>query len=159
MVIVNSQKECVHRGVEILYSWTGRRDRYKFIAWFSLNCVYMGICVSISVSLSPCLSLSLHYCFHLVLWKVKTFSLYCFLIEAFNKTFLSLFTILWNSAFSWIYLSHPPWPFSSLLFSAIWKANLEPLCLLAFLFIWHVFCPSFLHSATNFLNSHTINQI
>ena len=87
MVIVNSQKECVHRGVEILYSWTGRRDRYKFIAWFSLNCVYMGICVSISVSLSLCLSLSLHYYFHLVLWKVKTFSLSCFLIEVLNKAF------------------------------------------------------------------------
>ena len=35
-----------------------------------------------------------------------------------KKTFLSLLAILWNSAFSWVYLSLSPLPFTSLLFSA-----------------------------------------
>ena len=39
-----------------------------------------------------------------------------------RKTFLSLFVILWNSAFRWIYLSFSL-PFTSLLFSAICKAS------------------------------------
>ena len=42
-----------------------------------------------------------------------------------RKAFLSLFAILWNSAFRWIYLSYSPLPFTSLLFSAICKASSE----------------------------------
>ena len=37
--------------------------------------------------------------------------------------FLSLFAILWNSAFKWIYLSFSPLPLVSLLFSTIYKAS------------------------------------
>ena len=39
-----------------------------------------------------------------------------------RKAFLSLLTILWNSAFKWVYLSFSPLPFSSLLFIAVCKA-------------------------------------
>ena len=40
-----------------------------------------------------------------------------------RKAFLSLFPILWNSAFKWVYLSFSPLPFASFLFSAICKAS------------------------------------
>ena len=42
-----------------------------------------------------------------------------------QKSFLSLFPILWNSAFSWVYLSLSPLPFTFLLFSTVCKASLE----------------------------------
>ena len=40
-----------------------------------------------------------------------------------RKAFLPLLAILWNSAFKWVYLSFSPLPFTSLLFSAIYKAS------------------------------------
>ena len=40
-----------------------------------------------------------------------------------RKTFLSFPAILWNSEFKWVYLSFSPLPFTSLLFSAIYKAS------------------------------------
>ena len=40
-----------------------------------------------------------------------------------RKAFLPLLAILWNSAFRWIYLSFSPLPFTSRLFSAIFKAS------------------------------------
>ena len=40
-----------------------------------------------------------------------------------KKAYWSLLTILWNSAFSWIYLSTSPLPFASFLFSAIFNAS------------------------------------
>ena len=40
-----------------------------------------------------------------------------------KKAFLSLLVYLWNSAFSWVYLSLSHFPFSSLLSSAICKAS------------------------------------
>ena len=46
-------------------------------------------------------------------------SLYCL----FKKAFLSLLAILWNSAFSWVYLSLSPLPFTSLHSSRICKAS------------------------------------
>ena len=46
-------------------------------------------------------------------------SLHC----SFKKAFLTLLAVLWNSAFSWVYLSLSPLPFASLLFSAICKAS------------------------------------
>ena len=53
-----------------------------------------------------------------------------------RKSFLSLLAILWNSAFKWVYLSFSPLPFTSLLFSAIYKASLRlPFWLFAFLFL------------------------
>ena len=41
----------------------------------------------------------------------------------FEVYFLSLCAILWNSAFKWVCLSFSPFPFTSLLFSAISKAS------------------------------------
>ena len=46
-------------------------------------------------------------------------SLHCSL----KKAFLSLLAILWNFAFTWVYLSLSPLLFASLLFSAICKAS------------------------------------
>ena len=46
-------------------------------------------------------------------------SLHCSL----RKAFLSLLAILWMSVFRWAYLSFSPLPFTSLLFSAIYKAS------------------------------------
>ena len=43
--------------------------------------------------------------------------LLCFFACSLKKAFLSLFAILWNSAFSWVYLSLSPLPFISLLSS------------------------------------------
>ena len=40
-----------------------------------------------------------------------------------RKAFLSLLAILWSSAFKWICISFYPLPFTSLLFSAIYKAS------------------------------------
>ena len=42
-----------------------------------------------------------------------------------RKAFLSLLASLWNSAFKWVYLSFPPLPFTSLLFTGICKASLD----------------------------------
>jgi len=42
-----------------------------------------------------------------------------------KKAFLSLLAIVWNYAFSWVYLSLSPLPFTSLLFLAICKASLK----------------------------------
>ena len=47
----------------------------------------------------------------------SSISLHC----SFNKAFLSLLAILWNSTFSWVYLSLSPLPFASLLSSGICK--------------------------------------
>ena len=49
-----------------------------------------------------------------------------------RKAFLSLLSVLWNSAFRWVYLSFSPMPFASLLFSAICKASSDshlPVCI------------------------------
>ena len=40
-----------------------------------------------------------------------------------ENAFLSLLAVLWNSALSWVYLSLPPLPFTSLFFSAVCKAS------------------------------------
>ena len=42
-----------------------------------------------------------------------------------RKAFLSLLASLWNYAFIWAYLSFSPLPFTSLLFSAIYKAPFD----------------------------------
>ena len=39
-----------------------------------------------------------------------------------KNTYLSLLALLWNSVFKWVYLSFSPLPFTSLLFTAIFKA-------------------------------------
>ena len=40
-----------------------------------------------------------------------------------RKAFLSLLALLWKSAFKWVYLSFPPLPLASLLFTAICKVS------------------------------------
>ena len=47
----------------------------------------------------------------------------CFFAYSFEKGFLPLLAILWNPAFSWVYLSLSPLPFPFLLSSAICKAS------------------------------------
>ena len=47
----------------------------------------------------------------------SSMSLHC----SVKNTFLSLLVILWNSAFSWVYLSLSPLPFASLLFQLFVK--------------------------------------
>ena len=51
--------------------------------------------------------------FHSFLWSMQSKVL----------AFLSLLSVLWNSAFKLVYLSFFPWPLASLPFSAIWKAS------------------------------------
>ena len=50
---------------------------------------------------------------------ISSISLHC----SFKKAFLLPLAVLWNSAFSWVYLSLSPLPFSSLLSSDICKAS------------------------------------
>ena len=59
--------------------------------------------------------------FHFLLFS--SISLHCSLKKA-----LSFLAILWNSAFSWVYLSLSPLLFASLLFSAIGKASSDNHC-------------------------------
>ena len=64
-----------------------------------------------------------------------TVFLYCF----FKEAFLSMFPVLWNSTFSWVYLSLSPLPFASLCFSSIYKASLDnQFAFLHFFFFWMV---------------------
>ena len=53
-----------------------------------------------------------------------------------RKAFLSLLTILWNSAFKWVYLSFSPLPFTSLLFTAICKASSDDHFAILHFFSW-----------------------
>ena len=50
---------------------------------------------------------------------LSSISLHC----SVKKIFLSLLSILWNSAFRWVYLYFSLLPFNSLLFSALCKAS------------------------------------
>ena len=62
----------------------------------------------------------------------SSISLHCSL----KKVFLSLLGILWNSAFSWVYLSLSCLPFCFSSFLSYLKGLLkQPLCLVAFLFL------------------------
>ena len=72
-----------------------------------------------------------------------------------KKAFLSLLSILWNSAFSWVYLSNSPLFFISLLSSAICKAFSDNhFASLNFFFFGMVlitaFCTVIRHSGQNF---------
>ena len=57
-----------------------------------------------------------------------------------RKAFLSFLVILWNSAFRWVYLSFSPLFFTSLLFTAIWKASSDG----HFAFLHSFYCGWFL---------------
>ena len=60
---------------------------------------------------------------------------------------LSLLAILWNSTFSWVYLSLSPLPFASLFFSSYLKRLFrQPFCLLVFLFLCGGFGCCFLYN-------------
>ena len=65
----------------------------------------------------------------------SSISLHCSLRQAF----LCLLAILWNAAFTWVYLFLSPFHFASLLFSAICKASSDNhLAFLHFFFLWMV---------------------
>ena len=68
----------------------------------------------------------------------------------FKKAFLSPLTILWNSAFSWIYLSLSFLHFLSILLPTIYKASSGKHCLLAFPFLWNGFGHCFHYNVTEF---------
>ena len=77
-----------------------------------------------------------------------------------KKAFLSLHPILWNSAFNWMYLSLSPLLFTSLISSAICSHLRQPLCLLAFLFLWMVlftaFCAILYRPPSTVLQAHCL---
>ena len=72
--------------------------------------------LALNLPLIPLIILKRSLVFPILLFSSVSF--HCWL----RKAFLSLFTILWNSSFRWVYLSFSPLPFTSLLFSAICKA-------------------------------------
>ena len=76
-------------------------------------------------------------------------SLHCSLKNAF----LPLLAILWNSAFSWIYLSLSPLPFASLLFQIFVRPPQKTTWPSAFIFIRDGFGHNLLYSVTNFNHS------
>ena len=70
--------------------------------------------------------------------------------SSIKKNF-SLLAILWNSTFSWVYLSLSPLPFASLFFFSYFQRLLrQPFCLLAFLFLCEGFGCCFLYDAVSF---------
>ena len=76
----------------------------------------------------------------------SSISLHCSL----KKAFLSLLAVLWNSAFSWVYLSPSCLPFCFSSFLSYLEGLLkQPLCLVAFLFLGGGFDHHLLYSVTN----------
>jgi len=68
-----------------------------------------------------------------------------------KKAFFSLCAVLWNSVFSWIYLSISPLLFTSLLYLDIYKASSDNLfAFLLFFFFWDGFVYCLLHDITDF---------
>ena len=68
-------------------------------------------------------------------------SLYFFALIP-EEGFLSFLAILWNSAYKWVYLYFSPLLFTSLLFTAIWKASSEShFAFLHFFFLGMVLIP------------------
>ena len=71
--------------------------------------------------------------------------------SSLKKNFFSLLVILWNSTFSWVYLSLSPLPFASLFFfSYLQRLLRQPFCLLVFLFLCEHFGCCFLYDAISF---------
>ena len=75
----------------------------------------------------------------------SSMSLHCPL----RKAFLSLFAILWDSAFRWVYFSF--FPLHSLIFFSqlFVRALRQPFCLFSFLFLEHDFDHHLLYNVTN----------
>ena len=67
-----------------------------------------------------------------------------------RKAFLSLFTILWNSALTWVYVSFSPLPFASLLFVAVCKASSNNHLPFSFPLLEDVFNHCHLYNVMNF---------
>ena len=84
-----------------------------------------------------------------------------------EEGFLNLLAVLWNSAFKWAYLSFSPLPFTSLLFSAIWKASADNHFAFLYLFsFWMVLVTAFctvlqtsVHSSSGSLSTDLIPWI
>ena len=64
---------------------------------------------------------------------------------SFKKTFLSLLAVLWNSAFSLVYLSLSPLPLTSLLSSVIYKISSDTHFAFLHFFLWDGLDPCLLH--------------
>ena len=79
-----------------------------------LYCAHL--CIKCSLGISNFLE-ELYQVFPILLFSSTSFH------WSLRKAFLSPLAILWYSAFRWVYLSFSPFPFTSLLFSAIWKAS------------------------------------
>jgi len=111
----------------IIYSESGIIF-YQVVTYFAITC-YLFLISSASVRSLPFLS----FIVPIFAWNVplsfqfswgdlllfSSLSLHC----SFKKAFLFPLAILWNSAFSWVYLSLSPLPFTSFLSSAIFKAS------------------------------------
>ena len=75
----------------------------------------------------------------LIFLKSSTVFLYLFALT----NFLSLLAVLWNSAFKWVYFSFSPLLFTSLLFTAIYKASSDShFAFLHFFFLGMVLIPA-----------------
>ena len=67
-----------------------------------------------------------------------------------RKAFLSLFSILWNTAFKWVYLSFSPLLLASLVYIAICKASSDShFAIFAVLFLGYDLDSSLLYNVTN----------
>ena len=65
-----------------------------------------------------------------------------FVLFTYYKAFLSLLSILWNSAIRWVYISFYPLPFASLPFLALFEASSnDHFALLHFFFLVMVLSP------------------
>ena len=77
----------------------------------------------------------------------SSISLHCSL----KKAFLSFLAILWNSAFSWVYISLSPLPYASLLFLAIFETFSDNhFTFLHFFFFGMVLVTCLLYNVMNF---------
>ena len=89
---------------------------------------FIGPILAWNVSLISPIFLKISLIFLVLL--LYSISLHC----SFKEAFLSLLSVLWNSAFSWVYIFLSPLPFSSLLSSAICKTSLDKHSV-----FWHFF--------------------
>jgi len=93
---------------------------HHFLIYF-----YCALTISVFYCAHPCMKLPLHISSFLE--EISSLFYYIFpsisLYQSFKKGFLSLLAILWNSAFSWVYLSFSPLSFMSLILSGICKVS------------------------------------
>ena len=82
-------------------------------------------------------------------------------VRVFSKVHLRSFLILaslWNSAFSWVYLSFSPLPFTSLFFLAVYKASSDNhfafLHCFFFFYLWMVLVTNSCTVLSHMSNSH-----